>query len=211
MTPRIIHQIWIGTSVMPADCRQWCHSFERMNPAWEYHLWGQDALERYADDPYLKFFAETGEKLAFVADRIRVLLLRDFGGIYLDVDCKPIRTLGDLDRIVDDPEVDFLCGMRSPDRKMVHLHRGISLIDNTVFGSAKNGRMANRLCALYKPDSKKHTGYSQGLEVIRNMDQTVRVLNYRYFYAETIFPETILLHDSVNLGSWVKKPQPMNV
>lgn len=192
---------------MPAHCQKWCAQFQRLNHDWEYHLWGQDALDRYHDDPYIRFFLETGEKLAFVADRIRVLLLRDFGGLYLDADCQPVRALSALNVVWDDPAVDFVCGTRSPDRKMVHLHRGISLIDNTVFASAKNGRMANRLCALYRPDAKKQNGYSQGLEVIRNLDHTVRVMNYRYFYAETIFPETILLHDTVNLGSWVKKPE----
>lgn len=200
--PKSIIQIWIGNTPMPAEMQEWCAQWKALHRDWEYRLWGQDGLDLYADDPYLRHL-QAEEKQAFVADRLRVLLLRDFGGIYLDCDCFPVRPFRSIQHILDAPEVDFVAGMRSPDRKFIALHRGISFVDNTVMCSAKGGRMAHRLCGLYRPDAKKQTGYHMGLEVLRHADgSSVRLLGYRYFYAEQSFPETICLHDGNNLGSW---------
>lgn len=199
---RTIHQIWIGDKPVPNECREWCAEWKGLHPGWTYHLWGNELLVNYANDPYISYMRSSGEKLAFVSDRLRVLLLRDLGGVYLDVDCLPVRKLDTLSHILDRPDVDFVTGMRSPDRQFVALHRGISLVDNTVIMSAKGGKMVNRLCSLYSPESKKQNGYSMGLEVMRHVDHTVVLLNSRYFYGSSSSPETILLHDHHNLGSW---------
>lgn len=207
---RTIHQIWIGDKPIPADCKAWCSEWKSLHRGWEYHLWGNELFEKYADDPYVSFMNNSNEKLAFVSDRFRVLLLREFGGVYLDADCLPVRKLDTIAHILDRPDVDFVTGLRPPDRKFVALHRGISLVDNTVMLSAKNGRMINRICSLYTPESRKQNGYSMGLEVIRHADHTTVLLNSRYFYGSSPTPETILLHDNHNLGSWspVKVPHP---
>lgn len=203
--PRNILQIWIGDKPMPSNCREWCAEWKALHPKWNYKLWGNELFDRYPDDPYIKWMKESGEQMAFVSDRFRVLLLREEGGVYLDADCQPVRKLDSISATLDNPGVDFVTGIRPPDRPHVSLHRGVSLVDNTVMMSAKDGKMIGRLCALYGSSSKKQTGYSMGLEIIRNLDESVRLLNWRYFYADRSFPETILLHDDRNLGSWSPK------
>jgi hypothetical protein len=89
---------------------------------------------------------------------------------------------------------------------MVALHCGISLVDNTVMLSAKGGKVVRRLCDLWKPGKEKQTGYEMGIEILCNLDDTVTMLNFRYFYAEQAFQESIILHDAVNMASWVTKP-----
>lgn len=207
MIPPIIHQIWIGPKPIPENCRGWCERFKTMNPGWRHTLHGSELLERYASDPFIRSMQATEEKVAFVTDRLRVLLLRDEGGIYIDSDAEPVRPLATLNRVWNGVRTDFVTGMRPPDRRFVALHRGVSFVDNTVMASARQGRMILRLCALYTSDKPKQTGYTQGLEVLRSADETTVLMNYRYFYSETIMPETVLLHDGHNLGSWgPKKP-----
>lgn len=204
MIPRTIHQIWLGEK-MPRQYAEWCKRMKMMNPDWQYHLWSQDLIERFKDDPYVEWMLSTNERTAFLVDRLRVLLLHEVGGIYCDADCFPVRPFKVLDGVWNDPRVEFVAGMRSPDRRHVSLKTpGVSLIDNTVLASAKGSFLARRLCDLYRPESRRHTGFSMGAEIIRHADANTCLLNYRYFYAEQDNMDAILLHDSVNMGSWLK-------
>lgn len=201
---RTIHQIWLGPK-MPENYRLWCRKMQQINPDWNYRLWREDVLDRYADDPYVAWMKETGERTAFLVDRLRVLLLRDDGGLYCDADCFPVQSFRVLDEVWDDPRIEFVAGMRSPDRRHVSLNTpGLALVDNTFFASAKGGKMAHRLCNLYQANSRKHTGFSMGKEILRNASPSTLLLGYKYFYAETPNPEMILSHDSHNAYSWGK-------
>lgn len=205
MIPHTIHSIWIGGEI-PGEIRDRCAHMKGLNNDMEYRLWGNELIERYRDDPYVTTLLERQDKLAFVADRLRVLLLRDEGGIYVDADAVPVRPFRSIAHIIDNPRCDFVAGMRSPFRKGVKLHGGISLVDNTVLLSAKGGKVARRLCDLWKPGKERQTGYEMGIEILCNLDDTVTILNFRYFYAEEAHHETICLHDAINLYSWSNKP-----
>jgi hypothetical protein len=148
---------------------------------------------------------KTNERTAFVVDRLRVLLLRDDGGIYCDADVFPVRPFRMLDSVWNDPRIDFVAGMRSPDRRHVTVVApGLALVDNTFFASAKGGEMATRLCNLYQPNSRKHNGMSMGREVIRNAGPGTLLLGFRYFYDEMTSKDQILSHDAHNAYSWNK-------
>ncbi len=203
MIPSILHQIWIGPNI-PTEMVARMEQMRRANPAFKYMMHRDEVLERYKGDPYITAANRSGQALAFIVDRIRVLILRDFGGIYVDSDAKPVKSFTAIQSILEDPTTDFICGMRSPDRPGVRLNGGISFIDNTVMASVPNGRMVNRLCELWHPNSKIQNGHNIGLQIARHSDAGTRILNYRYFYAETPFPESIILHDSINLSSWAQ-------
>lgn len=199
--PRLLHQIWIGPKPVPERERQWCADMARLNPTWKHTLHGNELLERYSADPYLRALKDRGVKLAFVADRLRVLLLRDDGGVYLDADCEPLRPLDSLP-IWDRPDLDFVAGLRSPFRKDVALHRAIPLVDNTFIASAKGGRLINRLASLWDPAHLIIDGHATGCAILENADHGTLLLGQRHFYAMQKFPESIVLHDGHNLASW---------
>lgn len=200
MIDRHIRQIWIGE--LPTREADFCRRMESMNPEFAYTLHREELLRKYSNDPYIKSLISQNEPMAFVVDRLRVLLLRDEGGLYLDCDAEPIKPLSSIAHILSRPDVDFVTGMRNPWRPGVALHRGVALIDNTVLFSAKNGRVINRLCGLYRPESLIHNGHSHGVEVMRCLDETVVLLNYHYFYADEPTSESLILHDHQNLSSW---------
>lgn len=208
MIPRSLHQIWIGDSEIPEREAAWIEGWRTMNPRWEHRLHGNEALERYGADPYLKAMRARNEPLAFIADRLRALILRDQGGVYVDADAMPLRPLDELP-IWDRPDLDFVAGLRSTQRKDVALHRGgCPLVDNTFLASVQNGRMANILCSLWNPSSMTGAGgvingYRIGIAILENCDHNTVLLNHRFIYCESEYPESLLLHDTVNLGSWV--------
>jgi hypothetical protein len=201
--PRTIHQIWIGPKPIPDRERQWCAEMARMNPTWKHKLHGNELLERYANDPYVAEMQRRGDKLAFVGDRLRVLLLRDEGGVYLDADCQPLNALDSIN-CWNWEHVNFVTAMRSPTRRNVALHRAVPFVDNTFMASSKDGRMINHIADLWSPSHIVIDGYSTGICILANADPSAVFLGFKYIYAENQFPETLVLHDCHNLGSWAE-------
>lgn len=200
--PRKIWQGWIGEKPMPEREKQWCSEMRSMNPGWEHNVFGNEILETYGRDPYVQALQDQKKPKAFIVDRLRMLLLRDHGGIWLDPDCQPIRPLDEL-KSRWDSTATFIAAFRSPHRPQVALHRGVSLIDNTFLASAPNSRMCQRILSLWRPQSIVIDGHAVGVEIMNNCDMDVMLLKHHYFYAMQNLPETICLHDHHNLESWV--------
>lgn len=203
MIPHLVHQIWVGPKPIPLREAEWCKQMKAMNPDFVVRLYGNEILERYKNDPYVSELASRGEPWAFITDRLRCLLLRDEGGIWLDPDCQPIRPLNRLNHIWNAEHLTFVHSLRDPLRTNVHLHRGITLADNTFLASAPNGRMINRILEAWTPQSVVIDGHSTGVAILKYIDYDVCCLNFRYFYDLQQTPDTICLHDGHNAASWV--------
>ncbi len=201
--PRAIFQVWVGPKPLPDREAAWCAEMALMNPQWTHRLCGNELLTTYASDPYIQAMQARGMALAFITDRLRVLLLRDHGGVYLDADCQPVKPLDSLP-IWDRADLDFVAGLRSPHRNNVALHRAIPLVDDTFLASVKGGRIISRIASLWNPGRIVIDGHDIGCDILENCDASVILLNQRYIYAMEQFPETLVLHDKLNLGSWAK-------
>lgn len=204
MIPRICHQCWCGPKPIPAREHRWCMEMKDMNPKWDVRFYGNEILETYKSDPYVRALQEQEKPWAFVTDRLRMLLLRDHGGVWLDCDCQPIRPLDKLNPLWDSPAT-FIAGFRSPHRPQVALHRNVSLVDNTFLASSKASRMCQRILSLWRPSSVVIDGHAVGVEIINNCDSDVVMLGHKYFYSMQALPETVVLHDHHNLESWLKE------
>lgn len=205
--PRKIFQLWVGEKKLPDREKEWSAQMAAMNPTWKHALLGNELFDRYAADPYLRYMRAKGERIAYITDRLRVLLLRDEGGVYVDVDAQPLKPLDSLP-IWDWPHVDFVYGTRNPGRKDVALWRGVPIVDNTFLASAPNGRMIGYIDSLWTAaqiTGQDHAvnGHRTGIAIQTNHDHTCVGLNYRYIYCEESHPESLILHDSCNMESWV--------
>lgn len=204
MVPHRIIQGWIGPNPMPERERAWCAEMKRMNSGWTHVLFGNEALEKYGRDPYVKAMQDAKRPMAFIVDRIRALMLAEEGGIWLDPDCQPKRPLDLLKHIWDAPEVEFVMAMRNPHRPLVALHRGVTLCDNTIMASAPGSRMIRRILNLWKPTQIVVDGHATGVEMLARVDgYRERLLGFAHFYDLQDNPEAIVLHDPHNMGSWV--------
>ncbi|MBS0627763.1 MAG: hypothetical protein JSS09_06085 [Verrucomicrobia bacterium] len=80
--PRIIHQIWLGGEV-PEKYHEWMNAWASLK-GWEYKLWKDEdvaSLRLHNRDLY-EMATNKGEK----SDILRLELLDQYGGIYVDVD-----------------------------------------------------------------------------------------------------------------------------
>lgn len=80
--PKIIHQIWLGGDP-PEICREWMSSWANLH-GWEYKLWTEEdvkTLKLYNRDLY-----DSIDNLGEKSDILRLEILYQFGGVYVDVD-----------------------------------------------------------------------------------------------------------------------------
>lgn len=91
MIPKVIHFIWLGGAPKPQVVLKCIESWRRMCPGWELREWGDEAL-RGDSNRYLGE-AVAHRKWAFAADYLRLKVLNDCGGFYLDTDLELLKPI----------------------------------------------------------------------------------------------------------------------
>ena len=185
--PKKIHQIWIG----PKVCQKFGEEMEAMHPDWEYKLWTHDEIfnQQYKDDPFLQAYIKEPEtfKWAFITDRIKLLLLRDFGGVYIDVDAKYMKPFDIVMDKLEDKHT-FFAGMKTYNEQS-------SLIECAVYGSAPNSRLINLCLDFYQDTRWAHGCMDFSNVIVHNLEDDALLLNSKYFYSFEEFEQTIVLHE----------------
>lgn len=94
MIPEKIHYIWIGGKPMPNDVKQHIEKCRKINPGYEIKIWNEDNFDCTAN-AYCKE-AYDAKKWAFVTDYMRLAILYENGGIYMDTDVETVKSFDDL-------------------------------------------------------------------------------------------------------------------
>ncbi|MBO5136413.1 MAG: glycosyl transferase [Clostridia bacterium] len=92
--PKVIHYCWFGRGDMPKLAKKCIKSWKKFCPDYEIVCWNEDNFDinenRYAREAY------DAKKWAFVSDYVRLKVLYENGGIYLDTDVELIKPLDNL-------------------------------------------------------------------------------------------------------------------
>lgn len=92
--PKVIHYCWFGNGKMPALSEKCIKSWKKYCPEYEIVCWNEDNFDisqnKYAKEAY------EAKKWAFVSDYVRLKVLYDEGGIYLDTDVELIKPVDKL-------------------------------------------------------------------------------------------------------------------
>lgn len=95
--PKIMHHIWIGQPMpahLSANCQQWLH----FHPDWEFNLWTEHEIDGLALQNRALYDQAAGlvppdAIEQFRADIVRYEVLSIYGGVYTDVDTRPLRNI----------------------------------------------------------------------------------------------------------------------
>lgn len=200
--PKIIHQIWIGPNKLPEKCIPLIAKMKDMHPEWEHRLWSNEEVfeGEFKDDPFLK---EWKDKIntdyllqpAFIADRVRLLILVKYGGIYVDVDAQSIKSFNTvLEKLPSTCE--FFAGLRP------NTDYG-TMIDVTVLGSVVNSKLLNKIIPSWNSYPHPLTGFHISVEIAKNIDTSVTLFNNDFFYSYELTEDSVILHNtSDRLGTW---------
>ena len=92
--PKIIHYCWFGGGPINPESRKCIESWKKYCPGYKIIEWNEQNFEisqnRYAQQAY------EAKKYAFVSDYVRLAVLYEYGGIYLDTDVELVRPLDEL-------------------------------------------------------------------------------------------------------------------
>lgn len=94
MIPKIIHFIWLGNNQIPKEHQEYIDKCKKLMPDYDIKIWNEENFD-FSNCNYAKQAYEN-KKFGFVADYIRVAVLKEYGGIYLDTDVEVLKRFDDL-------------------------------------------------------------------------------------------------------------------
>ena len=94
MIPKIIHYCWFGRGPMPELAIKCIDSWKKYLPDYELRLWNEDTFDMNIS-PYVAE-AYKAQKYAFITDYVRLWVLNNYGGIYMDTDVEVLKSFNDL-------------------------------------------------------------------------------------------------------------------
>eukprot|EP01050_Picozoa_sp_SAG11_P000908 SAG11_NODE_33_length_22289_cov_12.857999_39_plen_212_part_00 len=199
--PKIIHQVWIGPNPIPEFCVEFMDEMKNKHEklGYIYKFWGNEIWDIYKEDKFLQNYKKDPKtfKYAYICDRVRLLLLRDYGGITLDVDCKIIKDFNVVLNKLNE-NITYFAAVRRFINKGATIEVGIQ-------GSTKNSRIIQEYLSLYKDINWACGGKMMSDKMIEIIDTDVALFNYRYFLDNKITKDTIILHEPYALGTWRPK------
>ena len=163
MIPKAIHYVWLGGAPKPLVVLKCIESWRRACPGWEMREWGDESLAGIGNR-YLREAVEH-RKWAFAADYLRLKILNDHGGFYLDSDLELMKPIDEF------CELDFVTGF---------IDRPPNVLLNMCFlGAAKgNERIAEMLDEYERISFVRADG---------ELDQTPNVVRFARYFASRGF------------------------
>lgn len=154
--PKIIHQIWLqGHEKLSEQNKQKITKTKNMHPNWEHILWDELMiinLLKY-DKKYLyKYykFVYLHQKVDFA----KFIILKNFGGIYIDIDCDVVMNLDPIFQKINnyDLVVSRLSDELDTVTNLLTCHKTKNCLNNGVIVAKPNTRVLNFLIDGFKEE-----------------------------------------------------------
>ncbi|SUP37230.1 glycosyltransferase family 32 protein [Veillonella criceti] len=159
MIPKIIHYCWFGGKPLPKKYKKYIETWKKYCPDYEIIEWNENNFDinqnRFCKEAY------EAKKWAFVADYVRLKVLCEYGGIYLDTDIEVCKS---FDKILG---YDAFVGFESSD-----------CISTATIGSEKSGEWITYLLSYY--DDKSFFEVDGGVKLITNVIIITKMTKARY-------------------------------
>ncbi len=91
MIPKILHYCWYGSKDLPENIKNYINTWKKYCPDYEIIRWDESNTD-FSENLYMEE-AFNSKKYAFVSDYMRLKILLENGGIYLDTDVELCKNL----------------------------------------------------------------------------------------------------------------------
>ena len=129
--PKVIHQIWFqGYNNIPPHLLEYHNSWITINPNYKVIVWDEHKIEELVnttDDKWIKELYFSYTKMIQKIDFAKYLILYTFGGIYMDMDIKCLKSIDTTPAIETS---DFIASYLVFDIKQ---HLGLSIVGAISF------------------------------------------------------------------------------
>lgn len=195
--PKTIHYCWFGKNDLPPLVKKCIKSWHKYLPDYEFKLWDEQSFDitsnKWCQEAYKQ------KKYAFVADYVRLKVLYEQGGIYLDTDIQLYKSLN-----------PFLSN-----EAFMGFERD-EILSMGVMGFKKNNKIIKELLDYY--DQEFNLNIVNKLE--SNANITTQILSEKYGLSRNnakqiieninIYPKTFF-NPMDYFGNWDKSPETVCV
>lgn len=96
--PAIIHYCWFGQRGIPPEHQTYIDGWRKLHPEYTFMFWNDDTFARYLENHDSQFVTECQQRNlpGFLSDFVRLTVLNEYGGIYLDTDVEVFRSMDGL-------------------------------------------------------------------------------------------------------------------
>ena len=152
--PRIIHYCWFGRNEKPEIVKKCIQSWKNILTDYEIIEWNEDNFD-INSNKYVKEAYEN-KKYAFVSDYVRVKVLYDMGGIYLDTDVEVYKS---LDKFLEE---ESFWGFEEK-----------NYIATSTIGARSGNRLIKQFLDFY--EGKSYTEMAKDVETSTNVQIVTRI------------------------------------
>lgn len=162
MIPKVIHYCWFGRNKLPKLAIECIESWKKNLPDYKIIEWNEDNFDINSNQ-YVKEAYES-KKWAFVTDYVRLYVLKEYGGIYMDTD---VEVTQNLDEFLN-------CGAFSGFESNNYIPTGI-------IGAEKDNKWIERMLQEYdnKKFIKEDGSYDMTTNVVLITDITKKEFNIK--------------------------------
>ena len=180
--PPIVHLIWVGDAEQPPYIEKYIQQWQTLMPTWKIRLWKNADISEQEFPPTAVKKINSCIKGAQKADIMRYFIIYKYGGIYLDTDIIPHKSLAPL---IEWGKPIILCH---------DLQLTWEYIQCAFFAACPNEPLFKYACNLTEcaiintPDIHMHTGPRLLGEAVSKCitDKPIQLLDYMYFYRNLI-------------------------
>ena len=190
-----LHQIWFNRSgqSLPGKCAMFRQEWASLNPDFALKLWGLSDLHDLKDVELSRQLDDPSLDESMVCNRARALIVYLFGGLYADVDTKPVRPFGNLLSSCG----DFMVGELS---SICPVNKKRCLEMNLFYSVAGHSALESVLSLA--DGTRRSTEIQQILR--QKHEQSLDIRPVEYFQSTKITANTYSLHWPHRLASWRK-------
>lgn len=140
MIPKVINYVWVGGKELPSSTKMIINNWKRKLPDYKIIQWNEKNLPIEQLKKENRFFKKCCEyKLyAFMSDYLRLWILYNYGGIYLDTDVEVVKK---FDPLLDN---EGFIGFESGDNEIGEY------IGSGIIGAEKHNHSIKKLLDFYK-------------------------------------------------------------
>ena len=165
--PKTIHYCWFGGKPLPADVEKCIRTWKKMCPDYEIKRWDESNVP-IEEFPFAKA-AYDAKAWAFVSDFVRLKVIYEHGGIYLDTDVEVVKSL--------DPMLKYSCFLARQQSGEVNTGLGFGAEKgNSVIQAMLSEELLNNVMVL---SPEYMDPYSSGSQVANLFcDKTISIHHY---------------------------------
>lgn len=92
---KLIHFIWIGDISLPDEFSMFIKKWKNMYSSFKIIIWDDNKIneENIITENLKEYYYDSSMKIAFKVDILRYLILKKYGGLYIDVDFEPLKKI----------------------------------------------------------------------------------------------------------------------